>query len=139
MLGGGRRGARPLAPSRSRGGGVSVRAQVARRAANRRQPLSQRAGIHLRMSFRTWWLENKLRRIDGKLKRLRFEQKRIRDREAELQKERRSGLSAEEAQGREAKLQSERERVGHLVSHLIGEEERLKRELRELGVSLAAH
>lgn len=91
------------------------------------------------MSLRTWWLENKLSRIDGKLKRLRFEQKRIRDREAELQKERRSGLPQAEVDARELKLQAERERVGHQVSHLIGEEERLKRELRELGVSLAAH
>lgn len=91
------------------------------------------------MSLRTWWLENRLSRIDQKLKRLRSMQKRLRDEEAELAKERKKGLDAVTADAREAKLNAERERVTQDIARVMEDEEHVKRELRDAGVSLAAH
>lgn len=91
------------------------------------------------MSFRSWWLENKLRGVDGKLRRLRFAQKRVRDSEAELQTAKRAGLAPAEFEAREAALQERRERLAHEIAMLVTEEQRLKEELRARGVSLASH
>lgn len=92
-----------------------------------------------RVSLRTWWLENRLRGIDGKLRRLRFAQKRIRDRAAELIDAKWAGLSAEEFEMEEAALDAKRERLAHEISRFVAKEHRLKDELRRLGVSLASH
>ena len=91
------------------------------------------------MSLRTWWLENRLGRIDQKLKRLRSMQKRLRDEEADLAREKKNGLDGATAAAREAKLHAERERVTQDIARTMDDEERVKSELREAGVSLAAH
>lgn len=92
-----------------------------------------------RVSLRTWWLENRLRAVDGKLRRLRFAQKRIRDHEAELQQAKRSGLSALEFEARGSEIQARRDRIAQQITALVGEEQRLKRDLRNVGVSLSSH
>lgn len=91
------------------------------------------------MGLRTWLLENRLKRIDAKLRTLRFRQKRLRDQEAELNKAKRDGLGPMEARDREAKLHHEREQVTAEISRLVVEEEQVKADLREAGVPLTAH
>ena len=91
------------------------------------------------MGLRTWWLDNKLRRTENKLKALRARQRQLRDQESDLAKARRGGLSAQEAEARERKLHAEKERITHEIGRLLGDEERLKRELREAGATLATH
>ena len=91
------------------------------------------------VSFQTWWLENKLRAVDGKLRRLRFAQKRVRDSEAELQRAKRAGLAAAEFEVRESTLQQKREKLAHEIASLVGEEQRIKGALRQRGVSLSSH
>jgi hypothetical protein len=91
------------------------------------------------MGLRTWLLENRLRRIDAKLRALRFRQKKLRDEEADLVKAKKSGLGPMEAKTREEKLHSEREAVTHEVNRLIVEEEKTKAQLREAGVPLTSH
>lgn len=91
------------------------------------------------MGFRTWWIENKLRAVDGKLRRLRFAQKRVRDSEAELLAAKRTGLAPAAFEARDSAIQGRRERLAHEIAILVSEEQRLKEQLRTLGVSLASH
>lgn len=81
------------------------------------------------MSFRTWWLENKLHGFDQKLKRLRFAQKRIREKEAVLQAAKRARLSAAELEARESKLQADRDDLTRAIGEILLHQQRLKREL----------
>lgn len=91
------------------------------------------------MGLRTWILENRLRRIDAKLRQLRYKQKKLRDQEAELVKARKGGLGPIEAKTREEKLHHEKETVTHEVNRLVVQEERTKAELREMGIPTSGH
>ena len=73
------------------------------------------------MSFRTWWLESRLNRMESKLRTKRGLLRRVREQEAEAAGE------------RKAKLHAEREKLTRAINHLIVEEEHVKRDLAALG------
>lgn len=78
------------------------------------------------MGLKTWWMESRLNRMEGKLRHKRGLLKRVRDQEAK-------------ADGpRKARLHAEREKLTRDINHLIVEEEHLKKELaREGGTNQA--
>jgi hypothetical protein len=80
-----------------------------------RQPLA------LPMSFRTWWLESRLNRMESKLRTKRGLLRRVREKEAKADPERKE------------KLHHEREQLTKEINALIVEEEHIKKELDDAG------
>lgn len=84
------------------------------------------------MTLRTWWLQQRLARIDRRLRHLRGFQKRAREHVETLQEERKRGaLTPEQYKAKEAKLNAERERLTHEINALIVRAEHLNVELRQ--------
>lgn len=73
------------------------------------------------MGLKTWWLESKLNRMEGKLRSKRGMLKRVRDQEAKAEGD------------RKAKLHHEREHLTKEINALIVEEEHLKKEIADAG------
>jgi hypothetical protein len=79
--------------------------------------------MSLAMGLKTWWLETRLNRMEGKLRSKRGMLKRVRDQEAKAAPE------------RKAKLHAEREKLTHEINALIVQEEHVKKELDLAGGS----
>ena len=90
------------------------------------------------MPLSTWLKKTQLKRVERKLRRFRARQRQIRDKAEDLKKERSRGLAPEEYQRREKVMHDEREQITKAMHHLMGEEERLKAELKAAGESTAA-
>lgn len=89
------------------------------------------------MGLQTWWLENRLRRIETKLKSLRSRQRHLREDEDEVARQRKRG-GGPDLEQRERKLHAERERVTREINDLVAQEQRLKQELHEARGEAAA-
>lgn len=89
------------------------------------------------MGLGTWLKQNRLARIEKKIKTLRTRQKHVRRKEEDLAKQLKAGaVTADAAKEREGKLHDERERLTHEINDLMAEEERLRKELEAEGVVL---
>lgn len=89
------------------------------------------------MGLATWLKQNRLKRTEEKIKSLRTRQKHVRRKEEELANLRKKGeVTPEEAKRREQKLHDEKEKLTHDINQLLGEEERLRKELEAEGVVL---
>lgn len=75
------------------------------------------------MSLHTWWLRQRLVRVERQAKRLRVRQRVLRERESRLVKK---GASAEDV----AALHEEREAVTAKLNDVLAREERIKDELK---------
>ncbi|MFA5860914.1 MAG: hypothetical protein WDA16_04400 [Candidatus Thermoplasmatota archaeon] len=90
------------------------------------------------MPLSTWLKKTQLKRVERKLRRHRARQRQLRDKAEDLKKDRsRGGLTPNEYQRREKALQDERETITRSMHHLMGDEERLKAELKAAGESSA--
>lgn len=88
------------------------------------------------MGLSTWLKQNRLKRTESKLRQLRGMQRRYRELEADALNMKKAGsISAEEYQQRLDKLHEDRERTTHQINELLGEEERLRQELRAEGAA----
>ena len=82
------------------------------------------------MGLSSWLKERRLERTHAKLKHLRAFQSKLRDQEADLDKQRKAGAPSTELDARKSKIHAERERLTHDIKLLQAEEEKLKAELK---------
>lgn len=82
------------------------------------------------MGLRTWFLEQKLGRVEAKLKRLHFRQRKLRDELADLDARRKRGMAEAEYRSRHDALDAKKREVTERVNALSAEEAALKAELK---------
>lgn len=82
------------------------------------------------MGIASWLKQRRLERTHRKLKHLRAFQSRLREQEADVQKQRKAGAPSTELEAKERKLHEEKEKLTREIKELQAEEEKLKAEIK---------